>query len=97
MSRRILTKLPAFAFAFMLAWGSANVYTAEQQTKIETTTACMIVASNLPRNHSAHPCHSSYQANKSWLSWLSGDSRSAHFQFLDLVELIQSTADAFSH
>jgi hypothetical protein len=88
MSTGILTKLIPFSLALAIAWGSTDLYIAEQKNNAELASACMAVASNLPRNHSAHPCKVHFQSNQSWLSWLSGNSRSAHFQFLDLVELL---------
>jgi hypothetical protein len=88
MSIRIVTKLILFSFALTIAWNSSKLYIVEQKTAANLASACMAVASNLPRNHSAHPCRVNTQSNQSWLSWLSGNSRSAHFQFLDLVELL---------
>jgi len=88
MSIRILTKLILFSFAVTMAWNASKLYIVEQKTNANLASACMVVASNLPRNHSAHPCRVSTQSNQSWLSWFSGNSRSAHFQFLDLVELL---------
>jgi len=33
-------------------------------------------------------CRPAYLANKNWLAWFSGGSQSAHFHFLDLIELL---------
>jgi len=52
----------------------------------------MAIESSLPLSHINHPCYTSHMSknmsSNSWISWLSGDSKSTHLHFLDLVELI---------
>jgi hypothetical protein len=50
--------------------------------------SCLTLESNLPMNHTSHPCNAVYMPNKSWISWLSNDNNSAHLHFLDLIELL---------
>lgn len=38
-------------------------------------------------------CVVKHAANNSWLHWLAGSSRSAHYQFIDLFELVYSHKD----
>lgn len=86
MSKRIMTKLTALALTMtLLVTVNLNGYAFNKQTDL---TPCMTVKSNLPMNHSNHPCNAVYMPNKSWLSWLSNDSKSAHLHFLDLIELL---------
>lgn len=35
-------------------------------------------------------CVYGHAANSSWLEWFAGNSRSAHYQFIDLFELVNS-------
>lgn len=35
-------------------------------------------------------CVSLHAANNNWLQWLAGNSRSSHYQFIDLFELVYS-------
>jgi|GEM_PF-1013886 len=59
-----------------------------QHVQAQLTNACMTVKSNLPMNHTGHPCNVAYMPNQSWWSWASSDSKSVHMHFLDLVELM---------
>lgn len=56
--------------------------------QVDLLKSCMAVESNLPMNHSSHPCSATYMSNQSWWSWVSNDSKSAHLHFLDLIELM---------
>lgn len=38
-------------------------------------------------------CVVQHSANNSWLEWLAGNSRSSHYQFIDLFELVYSHKD----
>lgn len=86
---RFKTVLAASLFSVTLAFCSTLLNGQSIQTQL--LNACMAEKSNLPMNHINHPCHGTYMSNKSWLSLLSGESPSAHFFYLDLVELIQQT------
>lgn len=89
MSNGIMTKLKTFTLALSLTLAVSinfSAHTFNNQTDL--LTSCMAVESNLPTNHSRHPCSAVYMQNKSWLSWLSNDNKSAHLHFLDLVELL---------
>lgn len=89
MSKRTMTKLIAFSFTAILTITAA--YSIEQSAsdkQANMLSACMAVESNLPISHSNHPCHATYMPNQSWWAWLSSDSKSAHFHFLDLIELL---------
>ncbi|OUR61749.1 hypothetical protein A9Q74_07480 [Colwellia sp. 39_35_sub15_T18] len=91
MSKRMMTKLTTFAFALTLTLTltvtlNLSGHTFNDQTDL--LDSCMAVESNLPMNHSNHPCNAAYMQNKSWLSWFANDKKSAHLHFLDLVELL---------
>ena len=87
MSKRIMTKLTALALTMTLAVTvNFNGHAFNNQTDL--LKKCMTVESNLPMNHSNHPCNAVYMPNKSWLSWLSNDNKSVHLHFLDLIELL---------
>ena len=79
----------SFAFTLTLViLFTLNKYTASQNIQENLLSSCMVIESNLPMNHINHPCYKSNISNKSWISWLSGESKSTHLHFLDLVELI---------
>ncbi|KGJ89722.1 hypothetical protein GAB14E_3883 [Colwellia psychrerythraea] len=79
----------SFAFTFTLViLYTLSKHTNNQQIQAQLLSSCMAVQSNLPMSHTNHPCQAAGMSNKSWLSWLSGDSKSTHLHFLDLVELI---------
>lgn len=89
MSKRIMTKLSTFALTLAITLvltvnSTSNMF----NNQADLLKSCMAVESNLPMNHSNHPCSAAYMSNKSWLSWLSNDNKSAHLHFLDLVELL---------
>ncbi len=89
MSKRIMTKLTAFSLSLTITLAVfANFDVDTYNVQSNSLKSCMAAKSNLPINHSAHPCTSVYMQNKSWLSWLSNDNKSAHLHFLDLVELL---------
>ncbi len=89
MSKRTMTKLSTFALTLTLTFTiSATINSRSFNTQADLLKSCMAVESNLPMNHSSHPCNAAYMPNKSWLSWLSNDNKSAHLHFLDLVELL---------
>ena len=89
MSKRIMTKLTTFALALTFTFVVAVNYSSTHfNNQANVLASCMAVKSNLPMNHSSHPCNAVYMSNKSWVSWLSNDSKSAHLHFLDLVELL---------
>jgi len=89
MSKRIMTKLKTFTFALTVTLAVAvNFSSANFNNQSDLLKSCMAVESNLPMNHSNHPCNAAYMPNKSWISWLSNDNKSAHLHFLDLVELL---------
>ena len=89
MSKRITTKLTAFTLAFTLTLAVAiNFGAFNFNNQADSVKSCMTVESNLPINHSNHPCSADYRPNKSWVAWLSNDNKSAHLHFLDLVELL---------
>ncbi len=89
MSTRILTKLTPFTLALTITLSAAYHYDNIQgNNQADLITSCMAVESNLPMNHSSHPCNATYMPNKSWISWLSNENKSAHLHFLDLVELL---------
>jgi len=99
MSKRILTnlyssKMKHLFLAFTLtiiASFTVNEYSDPQNRQVQRLSSCMAIKSNLPMNHTNHPCYVSNMSNKSWISWLSGDSKSTHLHFLDLNELIHSS------
>jgi len=89
MSKRIMTKLTTFALALTITLtASVNYSNANFNSQTDLLSSCMAVESNLPMNHSSHPCNAAYMPNKSWISWLSNDNKSAHLHFLDLIELL---------
>jgi len=96
MSKRIMTntslsKIKHLSFAFTLTLATLftlNKHTDTLNAQTQLVSPCMAVASDLPMNHSNHPCYAANMSNQSWLSWLSGESKSTHLHFLDLVELI---------
>ena len=89
MSKRMMTKISAFSLGFALTLAiSINVTPSIFTSQADLLASCMAIESNLPVNHSSHPCQASHMANKSWFSWLSHDSQSAHLHYLDLVELL---------
>lgn len=89
MSKRIMTKLKTFALALTITLTViVNVSGSHFSSQADLLASCMAVKSNLPMNHSSHPCKAAYMSNKSWVSWLSNDNKSAHLHFLDLVELL---------
>jgi hypothetical protein len=84
-----MTKLTAFSLATMLTITAAySLEKSANDRQANLLNSCMVVESNLPISHHNHPCHATYMSNKSWWAWLSSDSKSAHFHFLDLVELL---------
>jgi len=89
MSKWIMTKLASFTLSILLTLTvSVNLSDYTFDGQIDLLSSCMAVESNLPMNHSGHPCNAVYMQNKSWLSWASNDKKSAHLHFLDLVELL---------
>jgi len=89
MSKRIMTKLTTFALALTITLTvSINYSNAKFISQADLLSSCMAAESNLPMNHSSHPCNAVYMQNKSWISWLSNDNESAHLHFLDLIELL---------
>lgn len=91
MTNSISSKFMQVSFAFiftLITLFSVNKYSNEPITQIRLITSCIAVESNLPMNHVNHPCQTSNMSNKSWLTWLSGESKSTHLHFLNLVELI---------
>ena len=84
-----MTKLKNFALALTVTFAvTANFSVANLSNQSDLLKSCMAVESNLPMNHSSHPCNATYMSNKSWISWLSNNNNSAHLHFLDLVELL---------
>jgi len=89
MSKRIMTKLTTFFIALTVTLAvTINFSNAQLNNQASLLQSCMAVESNLPMNHSAHPCNAAYMPNKSWISWLSNDNKSVHFHYLDFVELL---------
>jgi len=96
MSKRTLTnahflKLKHLSFAFIftiVTLFGINSYAEKHTLQAQRLSSCMAIESSLPMNHSNHPCYNNNMSNRSWISWLSGDSKSTHLHFLDLVELI---------
>lgn len=89
MSKWNMTKLKTFCLALTLTLAvSVNFSVANFNNQSDLLTSCMAEKSNLPMNHNNHPCNDIYMSNISWVSWLSNDNNSAHFHFLDLVELL---------
>ena len=89
MSKWIMTKLTTFIIALTVTLAvTINFSNAQLNNQASLLKSCMAVESNLPMNHSSHPCNAVYMPNKSWSSWLSNDNNSAHLHFLDLVELL---------
>lgn len=91
MTNLSLAKLKQLSFAFALTLiilFSLNKQTSQQNLQSELLKSCMAVKSNLPMNHTNHPCYTNNMSNKSWISWLFGESKSTHLHFLDFVELI---------
>jgi len=96
MSKRTMTLPPlsklkhlSFAFIFTLVTlFTVNTYADKSSLQAQLISPCMTSKSNLPMNHNNHPCYANNKSNKSWISWLSGDSKSTHLHFLDLVELL---------
>ncbi len=96
MSKRMMThtslsKVKHLTFAFTLTLVTLftlNKHTDTLSTQAQRLSTCMAVESNLPMNHTNHPCYVSNVPNQSWLSWFSGESKSTHLHFIDLVELI---------
>ena len=97
MSKRIMTKFNIFSLAIILTFGLNTLHTDNQSNLTHISKPCMAIVSKLPKNHSGHPCSNIYAPNQNLWSWLSGDSQSAHFHFLDLLELIQVNLSSFSH
>lgn len=101
MSKRMMTatalsKLKALIFTLTFTFItliSVTKYNDHKNVQILLLSSCISLESKLPMNHVNHPCQGSHQSNKNWLSWLSGDSKSTHLHFLDLVELIHYSFD----
>jgi len=93
MSKRMMTKYKHLLLTAILVTTTAialNTHIFDSSSiQAQLLSSCMAEQSNLPMNHINHPCHATYMSNQSWWSLLSGDSPSAHFFYLDLVELIQ--------
>ncbi|MEW6983528.1 hypothetical protein AAD001_12830 [Colwelliaceae bacterium 6471] len=51
--------------------------------------SCLLLDSRL-YNQQTQICKGDYLANRNWFAWIMGGSRSPHFHFLDLVELLHS-------
>lgn len=83
MSKWMMTKLASLSLAVILILTLSLSFNSDTQSN-----ACVVVESNLPSNHSLHPCNAVYKQNNSWLSWVSNDKKSIHLHFLDLVELL---------
>jgi len=84
-----MTKFKTFSLALTMTLAvSVNFSGHTINDQNDLLKSCMAVESNLPMNHSNHPCNGVYMQNKSWLSWFSNDNKSAHLHFLDLVELL---------
>ena len=91
MTNNFLVKFKQLSFAFALTFitlYTLSSFSDNQNIQAKLLTSCMAVESNLPMNNINHPCHTTSMSSKSWISWLSGESKSTHLHFLDLVELI---------
>jgi hypothetical protein len=91
MTNYSLSKIKHVSFAFaltLITLFSFNNNVDSLNSQAQLLNSCMAVESNLPMNHTNHPCYTSSMSNQSWLSWLSGGSESTHLHFLDLIELI---------
>jgi hypothetical protein len=44
--------------------------------------------------NTSKPCIHVLEEDSSWFSWITGDSRSAQFHYLDLLELLTSSDDS---
>ncbi len=91
MTNNFLVKFKQLSFAFALTFitlFTLSSFSDNQNIQAKLLTSCMAVESNLPMNNINHPCHTTSMSSKSWISWLSGESKSTHLHFLDLVELI---------
>jgi len=91
MLKRKSFKRLFFALALILSYSSSLVYNSVQSEQAQIFNACMAINSDLPVNHSNHPCQAHYLSNQSWWAWFKGGSHSAHFHFLDLVELLHQS------
>jgi len=87
LKRKIKLTTFALTFAFTLVL-TVNLNSSMFTDQSDLLKSCMAVESNLPMNHSNHPCSAVYMSNRSWLSWVSNENKSAHLHFLDLVELL---------
>jgi hypothetical protein len=91
MTNSYFSKLKQISVAFTITLVSLFVvseHTNKQNIQAQSISSCMVIESNLPMNHINHPCQTAEMSSNSWLSWLSGESKSTHLHFLDLVELI---------
>ncbi len=91
MTATILSKLKALIFTLTFTFITlicVTKYTEQKNVHIQLLSSCMTLESKLPMNHVNHPCRGNHQSNNNWLSWLSGDTKSTHVHFLDLIELI---------
>jgi hypothetical protein len=91
-----MTKFNIFAFGVCLILALNKVDINNQAHLAQLNESCMAVKSNLPMNHTRHPCNHLYASNQSIWSWLSSDNQSAHLHFLDWVELLQFKLNLFN-
>jgi len=96
MSKQIMTKFNIFAFGVFLILALNKVNTDNRAHLTQLHESCMAVKSNLPMNHTRHPCSHLKTSNQSIWSWLSSDNQSAHLQYLDWVDLLQFKLNLFN-
>lgn len=90
--RLCLVLIIALALSCTYRYSVNNIHA--KQTQYENTLKiCTTLKSELPLSHSNHPCNAVYRPNKSWWAWFSGESKSTHRQFLDLIELVHYSFD----
>ncbi len=91
MTSKFFSTVKQFCFAFSLTFIALffiSNNTAHQDLQVQLPSSCMAIDSSLPMHDASHACTVSNMSAKSWISWLSGESKSTHLHFIDLMELI---------
>lgn len=71
--------------AFVVMFGA---YSIQGNSSSNANTGCVCSASNSSYSSERSDQCANQQAKQSWLAWFTGDSRSAQFHYLDLLELL---------
>ncbi|MEO2267867.1 hypothetical protein [Pseudoalteromonas pernae] len=71
--------------ALALGFGA---YSIQGNSSANTTSSCECSVSNVSYQSEHNVQCGNQQAKQSWLAWFTGDSRSAQFHYLDLLELL---------